>query len=201
MGFDPDRHRRRSVRLKGHDYADPGAYFVTMCTRDRACLFGHVVNGDMHLDEAGEIAQRCREDIPHHFPHAALDAMAIMPNHVHGVIVITEPPPTPPSKGEASVPPDMSEDLSGSHASPLRQRPIGTQPGSLSAIVQNFKSISTRKINAARSAPGTPLWLRNYYEHVVRNDAELMAIRDYILSNPARWDDDENNPLFLDWSC
>jgi len=123
MRFDPDRHWRRSVRLEGHDYAEPGACFVTVCTRDRACLFGHVVNGDMHLNEAGETAQRCWEDIPHHFPHAALDAMAIMPNHVHGVIVITEPPPTPPSKGEASVPPDMSEDLSGSHASPLRNVP------------------------------------------------------------------------------
>jgi len=84
MRFDPDRHRRRSVRLKGYDYAELGAYFVTVCTRDRACLFGHVVNGDMHLNEAGETAQRCWEDIPHHFPHAALDAMAIIsssPNH------------------------------------------------------------------------------------------------------------------------
>ena len=133
--------------------------------------------------------------------------MVIMPNHVHGIIVITQPPTVRGSgmaiacKGEASVPPDTSEDLSGSHASPLRQRPIGTQPGSLSAILQNFKSISTRKINAARGAPGTPLWLRNYYEHVVRNEAELMAIREYIVANPARWDDDENNPMWLDWSC
>jgi putative transposase len=198
MRLDPDRHRRRSVRLDGHDYAQPGSYFVTVCTRDRACLFGHVVNGEMHLNDAGEVVRRCWEDIPHHFPFVELDASVIMPNHVHGVIVITEPPPTPPGKGEASVPPGTSGDLSGSHASPLRQRPIGTQPGSPSAIVQNFKSISTREINAARSAPGTPLWLRNYYEHVVRNDAELAAIQEYIVANPARWDDDENNPAFME---
>ena len=127
MRFDPDRHRRRSVRLKGYDYAELGAYFVTVCTRARACLFGHVVNGDMHLNEAGETAQRCWEDIPHHFPHAALDAMAIMPNHVHGVIVITEPPPTPPGKGEACVPLHVSETTREPDASPLRQRPNGTR--------------------------------------------------------------------------
>jgi putative transposase len=88
MRFDSDRHHRRSVRLKGYDYAEPGAYFVTVCTRDRACLFGHVVNSEMHLNEAGKIAQRCWEHIPAHFPHAILDAMMIMPNHVNGIIVI-----------------------------------------------------------------------------------------------------------------
>ena len=68
MRFDPDKHKRRSIRLKGYDYAQPGAYFVTICTHDRACLFGHVVNGEMHLNDAGEIARRCWEDIPHPFP-------------------------------------------------------------------------------------------------------------------------------------
>jgi REP-associated tyrosine transposase len=211
----PDRHHRRSIRLKGYVYTLPGAYFITVCSRDHACLFGHVVNGEMHLNDAGEIAQRCREDIPHHFPSVELDAMVIMPNHVHGVIVITGPQdatqaaktigsvvPGPeiviPCKGEASVPPDRPENPSGPHASPLRPRPIGTQPGSLSSIVQNFKSISTRKMNAARRAPGTLVWQRNYYEHVVRNEVELTAIREYILGNPARWDDDENNPAFVE---
>jgi len=189
MSYDPDKHHRRSIRLKGQDYAEPGTYFVTVCTHERACLFGHVVNGEMHLNDAGEIARRCWEDIPHHFPLVELDVFVIMPNHVHGIIVIR-------CKGEAS-------DFDGSSntqirvadASPLRPRPNGTQPGSLFAIVQNYKSISTRKINAARGAPGTPVWLRNYYEHIVRNEQELMAIREYIQGNPARWDDDENNPL------
>jgi REP element-mobilizing transposase RayT len=192
MSYDSDKHHRRSIRLKGHDHAQQGAYFVTVCTRERESLFGHVVNGEMRLNEAGEIARRCWEDIPDHFPLVELDAFVIMPNHVHGIIMITEP-----CKGEASVPPHSSEEQRGSDASPLRQPPNGTQPGSLSAIVQNFKSISTRRMNAACGAPGRPLWLRNYYEHVVRNEAELMAIREYIQGNPARWDDDENNPLRL----
>jgi putative transposase len=188
----PDKHNRRSIRLGGYDYAQPGAYFVTICTRDRESLFGHVVNGEMHLKQAGEIAQRCWEDIPAHFPSVELVAFVIMPNHVHGIIAITDTPQ--PCKGEASVRPDGTGDLSGTHASPLRQPPNGTQPGSLSAIVQNFKSISTRRMNAARGTPGAPVWLRNYYEHVVRNEQELTAIREYIQGNPARWDDDENNP-------
>jgi putative transposase len=82
-------------------------------------------------------------------------------------------------------------------ASPLRQRPNGTQPRSLPAIVQNFKSISTRKMNDARGAPGTPVWQRGFYEHVIRDEAELRAIRDYIFGNPARWDEDENSPALL----
>jgi putative transposase len=183
--IDLDRHHRRSIRLKGHDYAQPGAYFVTICTRERECLFGHVVNGEMRLNDAGEIARRCWEDIPDHFPHAVSDAVVIMPNHVHGVIVIH-------GRGEASVPLHVSKERTGSDASPLRQRPNGTQPGSLSAIVQNLKSISTRRMNAARGMLGTPVWQRNYYEHVVRNDEELEAIRQYILNNPANWVTDEN---------
>jgi putative transposase len=193
MGFDPDKHHRRSVRLQGHDYAQPGAYFVTICTRDRECLFGHAVNGEMHSNDAGEIARRCWEDIPHHLPLVELDAFVVMPNHVHGMVVIREP-----CRGEASaVTIHVAKAPSKPDASPLRQRPNGTQPRSLSAIVQNFKSISTRKMNTARGAPGTPVWQRGYYEHIVRTEGELMAIRDYILGNPARWDEDENNPALL----
>jgi len=271
----PDKHDRHSIRLKEYDYALPGAYFVTICTRDRACLFGHVMNGEMHLNAAGEIAQRCWEDIPTHFPSVELDAFVIMPNHVHGLIVITDAPQTTcaakttgsisrgseiviPCKGEASAdrtigpmvraPGSMiprkgersfaptttttvtpqspsrtigsivrgsgivipckgeasdfdgswNTQIPGSDASPLRQRPNGTQPGSLSAIVQNFKSVSTRRMNAARGAPGTSVWQRNYYEHVVRNEQELAAIREHTTGNPARWDDDENNPAFVE---
>jgi REP element-mobilizing transposase RayT len=170
----PDRHNRRSIRLDGYDYAQPGAYFVTVCTRDRTCLFGHVVNGEMHLNEASEIAQRCWEDIPHHFPLVELDAFVVMPNHVHGVIVV-------PGRGTAC-------------RAPTTEQFAKPSVGSIPTIVRSYKSSVTRYVNLARGAPGTPVWQRNYYEHVVRNEAELMAIREYILANAARWDDDENNP-------
>jgi len=154
---------------------------------------GHVVNGGMWLNDAGEIARRCWEDIPHHFPRAVLDAGIIMQNHIHGIIVIH-------GRGEASaVSLHGSKERPESDASPLRRRPNGTQPGSLSAIVQNFKSISTRKMNATRGTPGMPVWQRGYYEHIIRTEGELMAIREYVLDNPARWNKDENNPALLDF--
>jgi putative transposase len=192
MRHPPDRHHRRSIRLKGHDYTQPDACFVTICTRDRECLFDHMVNGEMRLNEAGHAAQQCWMDIPDHFPQVVLDEAIIMPNHIHGIIVIHR-------RGEASaIPPHVSEEQPRSDASPLQQRPNGTQPGSLSATVQNFKSVSTRKMNAARGSPGTSVWQRGYYEHVVRNEDELKAIREYILCNPARWNEDENNPVQTD---
>ncbi|GIW45213.1 MAG: hypothetical protein KatS3mg077_2495 [Candidatus Binatia bacterium] len=88
MPYDPERRHRRSIRLKGYDYTQPGAYFVTLCTLNRQCLFGEVVDGQMRLNEAGHVAQRCWADIPNHFPHVQLDAFIVMPNHVHGVLVI-----------------------------------------------------------------------------------------------------------------
>jgi putative transposase len=185
--------------------AQPGAYFVTACTWERASLFGHVVNGKIHLNGAGDIAERCWGDIPSHFPHAALDAFVIMPNHIHGVIVITES-----RRGEASAVQIRALNMpSKSDASPLQQRPHGTQPRSLPAIVQNFRSVSARKINAAcgmrgvthqgvmNHAPTGFGWQRGYYEHIVRNEQELITTREYVVANPARWDDDKNNPLLL----
>jgi len=192
MRHHPDRHHRRSIRLKGRDYTQPGAYFVTICTRERECLFGEIVDGVMRLNEAGHAAQQCWMDIPDHFPQVVLDEAIIMPNHIHGIIMTHR-------RGEASaIPPHVSQEQPRSNASPLQKRPNGTQPRSLSAIVQNFKSMSSRRMKAARGMLRAPVWQRNYYEHVVRNDEELKSIREYILRNPARWDGDENNPFRLD---
>jgi putative transposase len=93
MPYDPNRHHRRSIRLKGYDYTQPGAYFVTLVTYERMPLFGEIVNGEMRLNDIGRVAERCWLDIPSHFPHVALDAFVIMPNHVHGILWIIESPP------------------------------------------------------------------------------------------------------------
>jgi putative transposase len=180
---------RRSTRLKGYDYAQAGAYFVTICTHDRSCLFGNIADGEMCLNAWGIMATECWHAIPHHFPHVVLDEAIIMPNHLHGIIVIQ-------GRGEASaLPIHVPKELPKTDASPLQQgRPNGTQPGSLSAIVQNFKSISTRRINGVRGMPGTPVWQRNYYEHVIRNERELEKIREYVATNPLKWALDRENP-------
>jgi putative transposase len=166
MRHPPDRHHRRSIRLMyGHgapcpNHCLPGAYFVTICTRDRECLFGEIVDEVMRLNEHGMAVHEEWLKTAELRENVEMEACTVMPNHIHGIIVIHR-------RGEASViPPHVSEEQPRSDASPLQQRPNGTQPGSLSAIVQNFKSISTRRMNAARGMLRAPVWQRNYYEHV-----------------------------------
>ena len=166
---------RRSVRLRGHDYREAGAYFVTVCTLRRACLFGEIVDDHLQLSPIGEIVAAAWTSTPGHFPGIDLDAVVVMPNHVHGIILIVD-------------------SVGAKHASPLRVSPRGTSSGSLAAIVQSFKSAATRSVNLSRKTLGFTLWQRGYYEHVVRDDEELNRIRRYIEDNPLRWALDRENP-------
>ena len=158
------------------------AYFVTICTRDRACLLGEIVDGEMRLNEAGEIARRCWEEIPRHFPFVELDAFVVMPNHVHGITVIQ-------GRGEKSFAPTFAP-TSTAPTTTIAQSPSIT----IGSIVRGFKIGVTKWFRANTDLHS--IWQRNYHEHVVRNEEELAAIREYILANPARWNEDENNPDF-----
>lgn len=182
MKYDPAKHHRRSIRLPGYDYATPGAYFVTICARDRECIFGEIQGaGEMCLNDTGHIVMECWNAIPAHFPHVMVDTFIVMPNHIHGIVRLV----------------GVKHSRSSANASPLPADvppPNGTQPGSLAAIVQNFKSVSTRKINAQRAMSGVPVWQRNYWERIIRNDAELGHVRQYIANNLARWACDRANP-------
>jgi REP element-mobilizing transposase RayT len=183
MRYDPEKHHRRSIRLKGYDYTQAGAYFVTICTKDRACLFGHVADGVMRLNQMGHIVRQCWLAIPDHVPHVLLDEFVVMPNHVHGIIVIM---PT--------------HDVGATHASPRPNhdtptRPRGPQRQSLGSIVGSFKSAVTKRINELRGTPGAPVWQRNYYEHIIRNDDDMARIRKYIVNNPLQWALDRENPM------
>ncbi|HLE28800.1 MAG TPA: transposase [Anaerolineales bacterium] len=194
MKYDPAKHHRRSIRLKGYDYAQAGAYFVTILARHGECVFGKVTTGQMRLNAVGQAAARVWQALPYHFPGVTLDGWVMMPNHMHGIVILAGEVGGM-RKGEASAPgsPDIS-DTRRADASPLPERPHGTAPRSLGAIVQNFKSVSTRRINALRQTPGQPVWQRNYYEHVIRGETDLQRIRQYIVNNPAKWHEDENNP-------
>jgi putative transposase len=172
MKYDSKIHHRKSIRLKGYDYSQAGYCFVTAATLNMHCIFGEIIGGEMRLSKFGGIVKEewlksaeKRRDIE-------LDQFVIMPNHIHGIIIIKR----------------------AQHAVPVREafgRPVA---GSLPTIMRAFKAAAAKKINELRGTPGKEVWHRNYFEHVIRDDEDLDRIREYILYNPARWDEDADNP-------
>jgi REP element-mobilizing transposase RayT len=192
MKFDPKKHHRRSIRLPGYDYSQAGAYYVTIVAQGRECLFGEVVNAEMRLSRYGQIVQYAWFDLPKHYPHVELDAFCIMPNHAHGIIVLHED-----GRGGSfsSMGAWQSQSVSGQASSDVNREthPYVRKRHPLSEIVRAFKSFSARRINVLRKTPGIPVWQRNYYEHVIRNEKDYQAKRNYILSNPENWENDDEN--------
>ncbi len=178
MKYDPDKHHRSSIRLHGYDYAQAGAYFVTICTQGRICLFGDVVDGGMRLNDYGQTVQSEWLRTATIRSEVELDVFQVMPNHFHGIVVITS---------EAT-------GIVGASVGAHGRAPLRRAPKSLGALIAGFKSASTKRINEMRGTPGTPVWQRNYYEHVIRNSNELDGIRQYIPDNPAKWSEDVENP-------
>ncbi len=187
--FDAEHDNRQSTRMKGYDYTLPGAYFVTIISQSRICLFGDIKKGDILYSKVGQSIHESWCSIPGKFSNTELDEFVLMPNHLHGIIFILESD----GKGEAFSEVNNFQGVwSSENASPLRPR--GTQSSSLSAVIQNFKSVSTRMVNRRYFKPGNKIWQRNYYERIIRNDRELNAIRQYIHNNPLNWVRDLENP-------
>lgn len=184
MNFNPDIHHRRSIRLRGHDYSGAGAYFVTICTHERACLFGEVVDGEMRLNEVGQCVAKWWHAVPEHFSSISVDSCVIMPNHFHGIIMHV---------GAGFPRPVLQANQGGETQNQGGETPPLQCP-TLGQVVGYFKYQSTRNINELRNTPGWPLWQRNYYEHIIRNEDELAMVRRYIVENPLKWEHDENNP-------
>lgn len=169
MKFNPNIHHRRSIRLKGYNYSKHGAYFVTLCSWQRECLFGEIDDRKMHLNEIGLIVNDTGSWQGKHYPYLGLMDFVIMPNRFHGILL-------------------FDRSMGGSRTAPTeRIKPLGR-------ILGAFKTRSTKLVNEFRQAPGAPIWQRNYYERIIRNESELNRISDYIVSNPTNWIDDENNP-------
>jgi putative transposase len=207
MRYDPEQHHRRSIRRKGYDYTQAGAYFITLVTQDRVCLFGEVIDEEMQLNRFGEIVWECWQAIPEHFPHASLDAFVVMPNHVHGIIILNETkvgaqPITPqqstqhitPQPQLHAIPRTATEPYANHPPTETRLEQFGKPvAGSIPTIVRSFKAAVTKRINEYRGTPGAIIWQRNYYEHIIRNEDDLEAIREYIVMNPLRWHLDREN--------
>jgi REP element-mobilizing transposase RayT len=224
MSYNPDIHQRRSIRLKGYDYATPGAYFVTVCTHERECLFGDIVDGVMRLNEAGRMVNTVWDEIPAHYPGIDVDAFIVMPNHIHGIVAIVgaaprgRPGPEPSSVTVGAAPrgrPGLEPSSVTVGAAPRGRpgpepskngQPQGVAPTavglSLPEVVNRFKTMTTKRYADGVKQNGWPvfpgkLWQRNYYERVIRNVNELSAIREYITRNPQQWSMDTDNPKIL----
>jgi putative transposase len=186
------RYGRRSIRLKGYDYTRDGAYFVTICTEDRAHVFGRVVDGEMHSNAYGREVANCWLWLAEQYPHVLLDEWIVMPDHIHGIVVITvginSDEPCRGGSRTAQIRtaspagfvdgPNVGTDRSGSV--PPKRKPLGR-------LIGAFKTVSTRRVNGLRSTSGVRLWQRNYYERVIRNDKALQATRRYIVNNPSQY--------------
>jgi len=191
MKYNPDIHRRRSIRLKPYDYGQAGAYFITICAYERTCLFGNVTDGVMQPNIFGKIVNDCWEEIPIHYPNAINGISVVMPNHFHGIIHVGAQHAVP------SIPSEHS-DKRARHAVPLREQFGKPIPDSIPTIVRSFKSAVTKRINQLRDNQGAPVWQRNYYEHVIRNENEYKQIAEYIVDNPRKWQEDSLNPNFIE---
>ena len=179
MKYDPLIHHRRSIRLKGYDYAEAGMYFVTLTARDRVPLFGSIIGGIMHPSEAGLIIQKEWLRTPSIRPEVELDEFIIMPDHMHGIIVIVD---------ERNGVTSSSNCVVGANSySPQLTTPFRSPSRTLGAIIRGFKAASTKHIITLRGTPGIPVWQRNYYEHIVRDGRALDRIRSYIKNNVTAW--------------
>ncbi|MBW4622809.1 MAG: transposase [Cyanosarcina radialis HA8281-LM2] len=188
------KYRIESTRLPDRDYAANGWYFVTICTRDRQHFFGEIIASQMQLSLIGKIAQQFWVDIPGHFNYIHIDTWVVMPNHVHGIIVIDRPAEL------SSVPTPHVETL---HATSLQRQSarcqsmsdISPNAKSLGAIVRSYKSAVTHWCR--KNDRGDFGWQTRFYEHIIRADGSLDRIRQYIIDNPAKWESDKNNPTNL----
>ena len=187
------KFNRKSIRLRGYDYAQAGAYFITICANAHLCVFGEVDDGVMKTNLAGDAVARAWEEISLNYPGVNVDALIVMPNHVHGVIILSN---ETPSSSVGATP----------CGCPVIDTPVidsENEPGGrllLPDVIGRYKSWTTKLHHDGVKQHGWPpssgrLWQRNYYDRIIRSETELMRIREYIINNPANWDTDEHNPL------
>ncbi len=212
MRYDPINHHRRSTRLQGRNYAQAGMYYVTILTHERECLFGEIEDGRMRLSETGEITRKCWMEIPKHFPNVSLDEFRVMPNHLHGIIVLsmagtrhavprTKQDQNEQGKGVLLNDADSGELKQGkglinqtlTKNQTLTDWPLTKDPQiPLGKIVRHFKAKTSKGIHD--SGHHHFRWHRNYHDHIICDPKDLTRIRQYIRENPVHWQHDEENP-------
>jgi len=187
--YNPNIHHRRSIRLKGYDYSKAGAYFITICCQNRICRFGNIENGEMIMNEYGTVAYNEWTKLPERFPNFVLDVFQIMPNHIHGIIVLNDIP-----VGAGLAP--AQNDVVAQNETDIRANiRAGASPApTVFDIVGAYKSLVANvclDIFKSKNKMMGKLWQRNYHEHIIRNEQSYQTISDYIINNPAKWADDK----------
>ena len=212
-----DKYRVESIRLPGYDYSQPGAYFITIVTHNRQCSFGNIIDDEMMLNEFGVLVQNEWLKTGIIRPNINIDAFVVMPNHLHGIIIITDN-----DNGHSRDSRDsrdsrrdtlqrvstITDTITDTDTDTITDTEMGTETdtgtgtieqfgkptkNSIPTIVRSFKSTTTKQINQMRQTPMKPLWQRNYFEHVIRDDNELTRIHQYIINNSKRWEEDNLN--------
>ena len=181
MKYNPDKHHRKSIRLKNYDYSKNGYYFITICSKNRECLFGEIRRGTIFcaLNQGGRIVDQCWKEIVIHYENVIIDEFIIMPNHINGIIIINN---------------DRFQDILGvQNIEPLRRNQFQhIIPGSIGSIIRGFKIGVTKWFR--NNTDIHQIWQKGFYEHIIRNDDELNNIRKYIQDNPHKWEEEKNNP-------
>ncbi len=193
-----NKYRIKSMRLLNYNYASTGYYFITICVRNHELLFGNIIDNKMALFDAGKIIKKFWLEIPQHFDNVELDEFIIMPNHIHGIIIIINncnrrDEAMPRLYTRNNTPADTPANGKSAYAGKYPQMSIiSPPPKSLPVIIGSFKSISTKTIN--QKIPNMNFaWQTRYYEHIIRDEKSLNKIRQYIINNPVKWQTDRNN--------
>jgi REP element-mobilizing transposase RayT len=191
--YNPNIHHRRSIRLKGYDYSQAGLYFVTICVKNRECLFGNIADGEMILNDAGQMVESEWLKLPERFTNIVLHEYIVMPNHFHAILQIV---------GATLVAAQNNTVAQNNMIDATEKRqPQGIAPTSKTVgdMVGAFESITTVEyIRGVKNKNWKPfdgkLWQRNYWEHIICNEKSYQTISDYIINNPLKWNDDKLNP-------
>ncbi len=198
--YNPKIHHRRSIRLQGYDYSQAGLYFITICVHNREWLFGNVLNGVMILNDAGQMVEKWYYELKNKFGDIKCDEMVVMPNHFHCIIENVGT-----VGADLRVCPDNDQNGQNvengqSHRIAPTGEPLpilGEHVGSpLQTVVQWFKTMTTNEyIRGVKNLGWQPfdgkMWQRNYYEHIIRNEQSYETISNYIINNPAKWEEDK----------
>ena len=197
MQYNPKIHHRRSIRLKGYDYSKEGAYFITICCHDKVCRFGKIINHEsyadaqMELNEYGMIAYNEWLKLPERFSNFDLDVFQIMPNHIHGIIILNNTFTNSETVGarftRAPYSGDDIDNRARVNRAPTPNATIGDIVGAYKSLVVN----ACLKIYKSKNEIMGKFWQRNYYEHIIPDEQSYQTISNYIINNPAKWNDDK----------